>query len=71
MPSVKVQIDYKNGVKGTYECAQRPYFTYENNTAMLHLINNTTMVVNMLEVITVSYPSKKYPHSDSTDGNNL
>lgn len=51
-----VQINYVNGEVGVYECTQRPYFTYENNTAMLHLTHGTTMVVNMAQVLFVSYP---------------
>lgn len=59
MQSVKVQVDYKNGKTGVYECTQRPYFTYQNNTAMMHTVDGTTIVVNMLEVVSLSYPIEK------------
>ena len=52
---VMVSVDFKNGVKGEYECNKRPYFTYENNTAMLHLRNGTTLVINMREVVLFMY----------------
>ncbi len=52
---VTVQVDFKNGKQGTYECKKRPYFTYENNTATLNMVNGTTFVINMREIILLSY----------------
>lgn len=56
MTSVTVQIDYLNGEKGTYECTKRPYFTYENNTAMLHLTTGDVMVVPLIHTLRIFYP---------------
>lgn len=52
---VTVSVEFKNGTKGEYECKKRPYFAYENNTAMLHLNNGTTIVINMREVVLMMY----------------
>lgn len=52
---VTVQVEFKNGFTGTYECMKRPYFTYENNTASLYLTNGTALVINMREVVLLSY----------------
>ena len=52
---VNVQVDFINGTKGTYECKKRPYFTYENNTAMLHLTDGTTIVIPLAQVIMIMY----------------
>ena len=52
---VTVSVTFKNGTSGEYECKKRPYFTYENNTAMLHLRNETTLVINMREVVLLMY----------------
>lgn len=68
MNTVKVQINYVDGKVGEYECTKRPYFTYENNTAMLHLNDGTTMVVNMLQVKVISYPDDKQRNTRGTGG---
>jgi hypothetical protein len=52
---VNVQVDFVNGEKGTYVCTKRPYFTYENNTAMLHLTDGTTVVIPLAQVLMISY----------------
>ena len=53
---MKVQIDYVNGKQGMYECTKRPYFNYDNNTVSLTLDDKTIIVVNMLQIISISYP---------------
>lgn len=55
---MNIQINYKNGEQGVYECNARPFYNYENNTATLYLTSNETMVVNMLECISFIYPSR-------------
>lgn len=67
--NMNVQIDYKDGSVGNYDCVRRPYFAYENNTIMLHLKSYDTLVVNMLEVKTVFYPSP-FEKRNSTDNDN-
>ena len=52
---VTVQVDFVNGEKGTYECTKRPYFTYENNTAMLHLSDGGTLVIPLVQILRIYY----------------
>lgn len=57
MQNVNVQINYADGVIGTYLCTERPYFNYENNTAALKLTTGDTMVVNMNKITSIIYPT--------------
>ena len=59
MKNINVQINFVDGKQGEYECVKRPYFSYDNNTAMLHLTNGIIMVVNILQVVSVMYPDAK------------
>lgn len=57
MLNIIVQVDYLNGEKGTYTCTKRPYFIYENNTAMFYLTTGDVMVVPLIQVLRIFYPN--------------